>query len=254
MTGNGDRPGYISGRTWPWVSLLVFAFAMGVLEGIVAIYLRDLYYPDGFFFPLAPLSSRTVLIEMIREATTIMMLAATGYIAGRSGMERLALFVYIFGIWDIVYYGTLLAILGWPPSLLTWDVLFLIPVTWLGPVLAPLICSCTMIVLTLSVERRLGQGVAVTAAPVEYAACLTGAMLILLSFLWEYGRLIIGGGLLSRFLTLAEDPQFREMVSRHVPIDYHWSLFIAGEGLILLSILLFFSRTRRLAYSPESHE
>jgi hypothetical protein len=223
---------------------LVFAFAMGVLEGIVAIYLRDIYYPEGFSFPLIPLPSRAVLIEITREAATIMMLAAVGYVAGRSGMERLALFVYVFGVWDIVYYGTLLLVIGWPPSLMTWDVLFLIPVTWLGPVLAPLVCSCTMMVLTVSVERRLAQRAVVTATPVEYVACLAGAALILLSFLWESGRLIIGGGFLSRLLTLAEDPGFRDVVSRHVPTDYPWSLFIAGEGLILFSIFAFLYRTR----------
>jgi hypothetical protein len=244
MTGRYDGSGYILGYRWPWASLLVFAIAMGILEGIVAIYLRDLYYPGGFFFPLTPLSSRAVAIESLREAATIVILAAVGYIAGKSLMERFSLFVYIFGIWDIVYYATLLFVIQWPSSFFTWDVLFLIPVTWLGPVLAPLVCSCTMILLTLSVERRLAQGTVVRPGPLEYIPCLIGAALILLSFLWEYGRLIIGGGFLPRLLTLADDPQFHEVISRHVPASYHWSLFLVGEGLILFSIILLFYRTR----------
>jgi hypothetical protein len=244
MTGHGDPSGQLLRRKWPWASLLIFAVAMGVLEGIVAIYLRDLYYPKGFVFPLTPLSSRTVLIESLREAATIFMLAAIGHVAGRSLIERFSLFVYVFGVWDIVYYGTLLLIIQWPSSLLTWDVLFLIPVTWLGPVLAPLVCSCTMIILTLSIQRRLSQGVFVSPAPLEYIACLVGSTLIFLSFIWEYGRLIIGGGFLPRFLTLADDPQFREVISRHVPTTYHWSLLIVGEGFIFLSIVLLLHRTR----------
>ncbi|MCK7540484.1 MAG: hypothetical protein MZV63_61130 [Marinilabiliales bacterium] len=31
--------------------LAVFAVAMGFLEGIVVVYLRELYYPEGFDFP-----------------------------------------------------------------------------------------------------------------------------------------------------------------------------------------------------------
>jgi hypothetical protein len=33
--------------------LAVFSMAMGYLESAVVVYLRKLYYPDGFKFPLA---------------------------------------------------------------------------------------------------------------------------------------------------------------------------------------------------------
>jgi membrane protein implicated in regulation of membrane protease activity len=53
----------------------------------------------------------------------------------------------MFAIWDIFYYIFLWLLIGWPESFFTWDILFLLPVTWVGPVLAPVINSLTMIVL-----------------------------------------------------------------------------------------------------------
>src|SRR5258708_38763230 len=46
-------------------------------------------------------------------------------------------FLLLFGIWDLVYYAILRLLTGWPGSLATWDILFLIPLPWVGPVWAP---------------------------------------------------------------------------------------------------------------------
>jgi len=84
-------------------------------------------------------------MECCREAATIIMLAAVGIIAGKDNLQRFAYFLYAFAVWDIIYYAGLKVLLNWPSSFLTWDVLFLIPVPWIGPVLAPIISSLTMI-------------------------------------------------------------------------------------------------------------
>ena len=78
------------------VWLAVFAVAMGFLEGIVVIYLRELYYPQGFDFPLKLMSPELVSIEWIREITTLIMLAAVGIIAGRNNLQRLMYFMFTF--------------------------------------------------------------------------------------------------------------------------------------------------------------
>ncbi|MRR23953.1 hypothetical protein EG830_13360, partial [bacterium] len=130
-----------------WIA--VFAAAMGFLEGIVVIYLRELYYPDGFEFPLKLMSSDLVTAEWIREVATLIMLATVGIITGRNGLQRLFYALFAFGVWDIFYYVALNLLIGWPETLLTWDLLFLIPVSWLGPVLAPVINSLTMILMAL---------------------------------------------------------------------------------------------------------
>ena len=83
---------------------------------------------------------------MGREAATLVMLLGVAMLAGTDRWDRIALFCIAFGVWDIAYYVWLWVFLRWPPSLLTWDVLFLIPVPWVGPVVAPVIVSVVMIV------------------------------------------------------------------------------------------------------------
>src|SRR5438552_17420475 len=110
---------------------------MGVLEGAVVVYLRRLYFHGGFQFPLRFVDTDIAVIEVIREAATLVMLGAVGVLAGRNRGERFALFLYAFGIWDLVYYAFLKLAIGWPESFLTWDILFLLPVPCVGPVITP---------------------------------------------------------------------------------------------------------------------
>ncbi|HEX7880229.1 MAG TPA: hypothetical protein VF720_12515, partial [Candidatus Eisenbacteria bacterium] len=125
--------------------IVIFGTAMGFLEAAVVVYLRLLYYPSGFDFPLVLLPSITVGVELGREAATIVMLWGVAELTGRNGVERFGWFSILFGVWDIIYYVALKAVLDWPASLLTWDVLFLIPLVWTGPVLAPVIVSIGLI-------------------------------------------------------------------------------------------------------------
>ncbi|MBK6833902.1 MAG: hypothetical protein IPG89_06345 [Bacteroidetes bacterium] len=65
------------------------------------------------------------------------MLVGAGIIAGKTRLTRFAYFIIAFAIWDIFYYVFLYVLLQWPESLFTWDILFLVPVPWTGPVIAP---------------------------------------------------------------------------------------------------------------------
>lgn len=115
--------------------LAIFATAMGILEAITVVYLRELN-----FAKLQP-------IEIIREASTIIMLLMVATIAGQNFLQRASCFIYAFGIWDIFYYVGLKLFIDWPPSIMEWDHLFYIPVLWQGPVLAPIIISILLIML-----------------------------------------------------------------------------------------------------------
>jgi hypothetical protein len=135
--------------------LFVFAAAMGWLEGVVVVYIRGLLgvaHGSGTPGP-AELTRRFTSLpwlmptEQTREAATIVMLAAVAWLAGRRLSSRFGAFLVAFGTWDIVYYVALYALLGWPASLGTMDVLFLIPPGpwWNQPVWVPVAISCGMI-------------------------------------------------------------------------------------------------------------
>jgi len=126
--------------TW----LTTYAVAMAYVESAAVVYLRGIYYPHGFEFPLTPMSPSMAAIEIGREAAPIVMLLGVAALAGEDRWERFLAFCFSFGVWDLFYYGWLWTFIRWPPSLFTWDVLFLIPVPWAGPVLAPVLISVAL--------------------------------------------------------------------------------------------------------------
>jgi hypothetical protein len=149
----------LGGRTLTW--LTAFAVAMAYVEAAVVAYLRLLYYPDGFAIDGAA-SLRTIppdvlATEIGREAATIIMLAAVALLSARRGWwERLAHFMWAFALWDIFYYVWLYVLIRWPDSLVTIDVLFLIPCPWIAPVFVPIAASLAMIAAALGILRRIG--------------------------------------------------------------------------------------------------
>ncbi|HEX7411836.1 MAG TPA: hypothetical protein VF298_06815, partial [Bacteroidales bacterium] len=105
--------------------IILFALAMGYLESAVVVYIRALYYPEGFAFPLKEMAENLAITELFREAATLVMLLAIGFLATTERLHRFAWFLIVFGIWDIAYYFFLKLLIGWPESLLTYDILFL---------------------------------------------------------------------------------------------------------------------------------
>ncbi len=127
---------------------------MAYLESSIVVYLRELYYPQGFSFPLKEIPPHILFIEIGREAATILMLFAFAKAIGRNRQQVFAYFALNFGIWDIGYYLWLKVLINWPLSILDWDVLFLIPLPWFGPVLAPVTVSIGLILAGYIILRR----------------------------------------------------------------------------------------------------
>ncbi|MCD6378909.1 hypothetical protein J7M07_00505 [bacterium] len=232
-----------SGRRF--LILAGYSVAMGVFEAIVVIYLRRIYYPQGFEFPLRQFSSKMLSIELLREFSTILMIIAVAFLSARDGLKRFAWFLYIFAVWDISYYISLKLLIGWPPSLLTWDILFLIPVTWAGPVLAPAICSITMLLITFSVIYLKDRGYSIRMAGFHWVLIISGGLVIFWSFIKDYFLIITRGGFLGDFWNLAENIRFNQTVSNYTPSTYNWFLFAIGEILILAWLFLLFKRASR---------
>ena len=89
-------------KTLFWLTM--FSIAMGYLETAIVVYIRKLYYPEGFTFPLVPISHDIAVTEFWREAATIIMLAGIGILSGKNASQRFVFFLYAFAIWDIFYY------------------------------------------------------------------------------------------------------------------------------------------------------
>jgi len=225
--------------------LAVFALAMGFLEGIVVIYLRELYYPGGFEFPLKLMSPELVKIEWIREIATLVMLAGVGIITGRNGLQRLFYALFAFGVWDISYYVALKLLIGWPASLLTWDLLFLIPVSWLGPVLAPVLNSVTMIVMALLLIGRQERGYYIKVSISDWILIFGGALVILYTYLIDYTRLLIESGAFAAKSSPQAEKLLINIITNYIPESYRWPLFIVGEVLILAAAVNILIRSRK---------
>jgi hypothetical protein len=130
-----------------WFIVVIFAIAMAWMESATVVYLRVLVGRlDPYQANPLPVSVGLGKTEVIREAATLIMLLTAGLLAGRTWRSRLAYALIAFGVWDIFYYVFLAIISAWPQSLLDWDVLFLIPLPWWGPVLAPVLIASLMIV------------------------------------------------------------------------------------------------------------
>jgi hypothetical protein len=130
-----------------WLLVVVFAIGMAWVEAASVYYLRAMIdridpYQDN------PLPIRGVLgpVELVREAATLVMLLTVGMLAARPWHKRLGYTAIAFGVWDIFYYAFLRMICDWPKSLFDWDILFLLPLPWWGPVLAPVCIAVLMIV------------------------------------------------------------------------------------------------------------
>ena len=189
-------------------ALLLFGISFGYLEAAVVVYLRALMGLHDLF-PLVSLDHRNV--EIGREAATILMLIAFGLAAGRNFNQRMAAFAVAFGLWDVFFYVFLRVLIGWPQSLFTWDILFLIPLPWVAPVLAPVLVSCTLIACGLIALHRGGLPV----RPAHWMAMIAGGLVVILSFVWDFRNITAGG----------------------LPNHFNWPLFLAGEAMALAGFI-----------------
>lgn len=223
--------------------LFIFSIAMGFLESAVVVYLREIYYPHGFSFPLVSLEPQILITELLREAATLIMLLTVAILAGRNTAERFAYFLFCFAIWDIFYYVFLWMLIGWPASLLEWDILFLIPVPWAGPVLAPCLLSLTMICYTGSILALQQQHCPVTLKFRDWILMTTGCLIIIVSFTIPYLKLM------AETSGRTSSGELLQKISNYTPGNYNWFLFSTGEFILLIAILFIIRRSRKILES-----
>ncbi len=206
-----------------WMVVGLYAVAMAWVEAAVVYYLRTLvdrvdpYQPD----PL-PVATGLNQAELIREFATLIMLFTVGWLAGATWRSRFGYMGVGFGIWDIFYYVFLRVMTGWPKSLLDWDVLFLIPLPWWGPVWAPTSIALLMILwgtfITQFERSQLSAG--------------------------SNGKFLVLGGAgiaLALFVFMADAirtaHQGTEALRTMLPVRFNWQLFSVALALMALPVV-----------------
>jgi len=201
-----------------WLLVVVFAIGMAWVEAASVYYLRvmvDRLDP----YQANPLPMRGVLeqVELVREAATLLMLLTMGALAGRTWRTRLGYSAIAFGVWDILYYVFLRMICGWPKSLFDWDLLFLLPLPWWGPVLAPVCIAWLLIVWGTLVSQLAVQSPASAVAATWWRLNWLGVALALYVFMADSLRAVHQG---------------LEVTRTVLPQAFNWSVFVVALTLM----------------------
>ena len=194
---------------------MAWGVAFAYIEASVVVYLRKIYYPEGFAFPVVIAQNSIIIVEVFRELATLVILWATAALAYTRVQSRLGAFMVLFGIWDIFYYLFLKLVLNWPQGLESWDILFLFPLPWVGPVWAPVTVSLGLIYSGIAILLHNGKGAFFDFDTKFIWIEFLAAAVIIVSFLIP-GYAVI-----------------EQSVPTHFPYYLFWAGFIAGFGAFL---------------------
>ena len=203
-----------------WAIVVAFAVAMAWVEAACVFYIRALVdRVEPYQVNPLPISAALGTVELWREAATLAMIVTIGLLAGRSWRRRIGYAAIAFGVWDVFYYVFLRVICGWPKTLFDWDILFLLPLPWWAPVLAPVSIALLMI-LWGTVASQGGEPAHAPRWP--WAVGGVGVVLALAVFMVDASRAL---------------PHGREAVLRVLPTTFNWPLFSVSLLLIAFPAL-----------------
>jgi hypothetical protein len=205
-----------------WGAVVLFALAMAWMESATVVYLRTLVDRlEPYQANPLPLEPHLGGVEMIREAATLLMLAAVAWVAGGNARTRFAFFSLAFGVWDLFYYVFLAVIGPWPRTVWDWDVLFLLPLPWWGPVWAPASVALLMVAGGTAVAWGDAKGVATWPNRRAWGAGITGAGIGLYVFMEDAIRALPAGA---------------EAVRTALPAQFNWPVFLAALGFMTVPV------------------
>ncbi|WP_322801059.1 hypothetical protein [Thermoflexus sp.] len=197
--------------------LSLFTVAMAYVESAVVVYLRQVYGITDLLRDTPVRPDWLTPIELGREIATLVMLFTAGSLAGRTPAARWGLFLYAWGLWDILYYAWLRVFIGWPVSLGDWDLLFLIPLPWWGPVWAPMLAAALMMGVGARMARRSEEGRSIRLDRLSIGAGGLGTLIALYTVMAPALHALPGG---------------LDAVGRARPAEFQWWLYLLGWGLV----------------------
>ena len=201
--------------------IVIFSIAMAWMESSTVFYLRTLVNRiEPYQRTPLPITDSFGVTEIVREAATLIMLLTVGWLAGASWKSKLGLFMVAFGVWDIFYYLFLKIIVGWPHSLFDWDILFLIPLPWWGPVLSPILISLVLIILGSLLAQSEVNNATFRFGKLGWSFYLCGIFIALYVFM-THSIEVIGKG---------------NRGVEELPTQFNWPLFILALFLMLMPV------------------
>ena len=225
---------------WRFMWVVAFAIAFAWVEGSVVVYLRDIYFEGQFHFPVVKelvdgkfVPDALTRIEFVREIATILMLLAVGCIAGKNGLQRFCFFMITFATWDIFYYVWLRVMVGWPESLMTWDLLFFVPLPWVGPVISPILIALAMAVAGSLVIYYNEKNLLQHWPWYDWVVELICGLLLVVAFCWDWKNIMRLPG---------------SVPGNGIPNPFPWWLFLP---VFVFSVAYFAVRVKQLASSAK---
>lgn len=215
LVNNAEVP--MSGWRQRLLVLSLFTVAMAYVESAVVVYLRQVYGITDLLRDTPVQPDWLTPIELGREIATLAMLFTAGWLAGRTPAARWGLFLYAWGLWDILYYVWLWVFIGWPASPGDWDLLFLIPLPWWGPVWAPMLAAAMMMGVGVRMARRSEEGYSVQLDGLSAGVGGIGALIALYTVMAPALHALPGG---------------LEAIGRARPAEFLWWLYLLGWGLV----------------------
>jgi hypothetical protein len=249
-----------------YILILIAAFAY--IEAAIVVYLRHIYYPEGFHFPLRRHYDYILTIEVIREFSTLVILVTLSALFstapsarglaplsqdnivsawGLAPLSRISekfwhgfgYFLYMFGLWDIFFYIWLKTTINWPVSIFDWDVLFLIPIPWLGPVIAPVSLSAIMIVIGVLIIRLFEKGY--SPLPGGVPAASRAGWVTFKPGLIHWLMVLLGCG----FILYSFINDWDAMSFEKYPKPYRYEFLVIGELLLIIPFVLLYRSVTR---------
>ncbi len=216
-------------RQWIWV--VIFAIGFAWVESAVVVYLREIFYEGTSIFPLTVnwegdtyVGNYLTRIELVREFATLVMLVSVGWAAGRTRWQKFCFFMIAFGVWDIFYYVWLRVMIGWPESIMTWDILFLLPLPWVGPVITPVLIALAMTAAGTMIIYFEEKGYKIRFSWYDWAIVMACGLLMIAAFCWDWKNIVRLPGDLKR---------------TGIPNPFFWGLYLPPY---LISVFYFFFR------------
>jgi hypothetical protein len=230
------------------ILLSLFAIVTGYIEAAAVAYIRSIYEPiHARLFPerdpddLLPLFTfeqwreqappylRSPVLEIVRETATVVALVLVALATTPTLRRWPATFFLMLGISGWSYYLSLKALIGWPHSLEDWDLIFMVPLPWVGTVWAALVCYTAMIVAAAWFFGAEATGRPLRSGPFGWLLLLTGSLVTAAPFCWDVQHIVSGG----------------------YPRPFNGLVLAAGLALVLAGLLYAWKRSARTATSAQ---